>query len=65
MTVRKTEKNGVLIGGGDSVKYKKSSRSKGVAASVIDVQDVLLGVLHLNVKGKVIKNVSSDRWVPA
>ena len=65
MTVRKTEKNGVLIGVGDSVKYKKASRSKGVAASVIDVQDVLLGVLHLNVKGKVIKNVSSDRWVPA
>lgn len=65
MTVRKTEKDGVLVGVGDSVKYKKSSRSRAVTASVIDVQDATLGILHLDVKGDVIKNVGRDQWVSA
>jgi hypothetical protein len=65
MSVRKTEQNGVFVGVGDSVKYKKTPRSRAVAATVLDVQDVLLGILHLDVKGETIKSVGSDQWVPA
>jgi len=64
MAIRSTTQNGISVSAGDVVRYKKSARAKAKDATVIDVQDVATGNLHLIVEGEVIKNVGTDKWSP-